>query len=269
MPDTLFLLRLEHGNLGRLLGLIEHQVAGADAGGPMDEPLLALACEYFSDYPDRCHHPKEDLVYQRLSEIAPDLRSDLRDLVAEHHRIHELTASFASAMRRWREDLQAPESSPREVLREFTLRYRQHMRSEDERFFPLAEQRLSRSDWDSLDFALFDRDDPLFDHAAEERFTDLRERIEALAGLGGARTCALGVADGLRGLTGIESFNASMQSSGHPYRLARFAQGGYGLERDLQLLLFIPPCSSERAAWCAYSYLRGLGWPALQEPGPG
>jgi hypothetical protein len=37
MPNTLFLLRLEHGNLSKLLGLIEDQVAAADAGKPMDE----------------------------------------------------------------------------------------------------------------------------------------------------------------------------------------------------------------------------------------
>ena len=72
MPDTLFLLRLEHGNLSKLLGLIENQVAAADAGMPMDEQLLSLASEYFYDYPDRCHHPKEDLVYRRLGERDPE-----------------------------------------------------------------------------------------------------------------------------------------------------------------------------------------------------
>jgi hypothetical protein len=63
----------------------------------------------------------------------------------------------------------------------------------------------------------------------------------------------------LRGLSGIESFNASMKSAGQPFRLARFIEGGYGLERDRELLLYVPECSAEQAAWCAYCYLRGLG----------
>ncbi|HYA65132.1 MAG TPA: hemerythrin domain-containing protein, partial [Burkholderiaceae bacterium] len=109
MPDTLFLLRLEHGNLSKLLGLIEDQVAAADAGKPMDEELLSLAYKYFSDYPDRCHHPKEDLVYRRLSERDPDSRKGLRDLIAEHRRLHELTEAFGEAVRRVREEPQAAE----------------------------------------------------------------------------------------------------------------------------------------------------------------
>jgi len=265
MSDTLFLLKLEHGNLSDLLGLIEDQVAAADAGMPMDEELLSLACEYFFDYPDRCHHPKEDLVYRRLSERDPDLRAGVRDLVTEHRRLHELTEAFAEAVHRLREEPQTAEPSAREVIREFTVRYRQHMRDEDERFFPLAWERLSKDDWDILDFAVFDRDDPLFDHAAEERFSVLRQRILTIAERGMARRLVIDAANGLRQLSGIESFNESMESAGEPFRLARFARGGYGLERNRKLLLYVPGCSSEQAAWCAYCYLRGLGWPWIQQ----
>jgi len=260
MRDTLFLLRLEHGNLSKLLGLIEDQVAAADAGTPMDEELLNLACEYFSDYPDRCHHPKEDLVYKLLSKRDPDSCSGVRDVIAEHHRLHELTEAFAEAVHRVREQPRGAKPSPREVIREFTEHYRQHMRNEEERFFRLAEERLSKDDWDTLDFAMFDRDDPLFDHAAEKRFSALGQRIEALAEQGKARRSVFDAANGLRGLSGIESFNESMKSAGHSFRLARFAEGGFGLERDRELLLYVPECSAERAAWCAYCYLRGLGW---------
>ena len=265
MPDTLFLLRLEHGNLSKLLGLIEDQVAVADAGAPMDRDLLGLAWEYFSDYPDLCHHPKEDLVYELLSRRDPGSCAGLRNLTAEHVRLHELTEAFGEAVRRLREEPQAAEPRAREVIREFTQRYRQHMGEEDERFFRLAEERLSRDDWATLDFEMFDRDDPLFDHAAEERFSALRQRIEALAEEGKARGSVLDAGNRLRGLSGIESFNESMKSAGLPFRLARFAEGGYGLERDRELLLYIPECSAERAAWCAHCYLCGRGWPWIRQ----
>ena len=258
MADTLFLLRLEHGNLSKLLGLIEDQLAAAEAGTPMDEELLSLASEYFSDYPDRCHHPKEDLVYKLLSKRDPDSCSGLRDLLAEHRRLHELTEAFAKAVRHMREPPQAAKPHPPEVMREFTEHYRQHMRNEEERFFRLAEERLSKDDWDSLDFAMFDRDDPLFDHAAERRFSALGRRIERLAEQGRKRRSVFDAAGGLRELSGIESFNESMRSAGHLFRLARFAEGGYGVEHDHELLLYVPECSAERAAWCAYCYLRGL-----------
>jgi hemerythrin-like domain-containing protein len=265
MPDTLFLLRLEHGNLSRLLGLIEDQLAAADAGAPMDAELLCLASEYFSDYPDRCHHPKEDLVYRLLAERDPQACSGIRDLLADHRRLHELAEAFTGAARRVREQPPAAEPGVREVIREFTGHYRQHMRSEEEQFFRLAERRLSRDDWATLDFAMFDRDDPLFDHAAEERFSALRQRIEDAAEQGKARRSIIEAANELRGLSGIESFNESMKSAAQPFRLARFAQGGYALEREGEMFFYLPDCSAERAAWCAYCYLRGLGWPAARQ----
>jgi hemerythrin-like domain-containing protein len=265
MPDTLFLLRLEHGNLSRLLGLIEDQLAAADSGTPMDSKLLSLASEYFSDYPDRCHHPKEDLVYRLLSQRDPDACSGLRDLIADHRRLHELSEAFTAASHRLRQQPQAAEPGVREVIREFTRHYRQHMRNEEEQFFRLAERRLSRDDWATLDFAMFDRDDPLFDHAAEERFSALRQQIEEAAEQGTARRSVFEAAVGLRGLSGIESFNESMKSAAQPFRLARFAQGGYALERDGELAFYLPDCPEERAAWCAYCYLLGLGWPPARQ----
>jgi hemerythrin-like domain-containing protein len=258
VPDTLFLLRLEHGNLAQLLGLIEDQVAAAEAGNPMDLELLRLASEYFSDYPDRYHHPKEDLVYQRLSERDPDARLGIRNLLEDHRRLHELTEQFAGAVQQLREGPQAAEAGAREVVREFAERYRQHMREEDERFFPLALKRLTKADWDDLDFTIFEQDDPLFDHVAEERFSDLRNRLEALVERSKSRQSALEAAHELRRLTGVESFNDGMEAAGQPFRLARFAEGGYGIERDSKLLLYIPACPEEQAAWCAYAYLRGL-----------
>ena len=138
------------------------------------------------------------------------------------------------------------------------------MRDEEQRFFRLAEERLSEDDWFTLDFAIFEEDDPLFGLAAERRFSALSQRIETLHEQGKARQSVIDAANGLRGLSGIESFNESMKSAGQSLRLARFAKGGYGLERDRVLLLYIPECSAERAAWCAYCYLRGRGWPWIR-----
>ena len=180
-------------------------------------------------------------------------------MLADHRRLRELTEAFIAAVRRLHQPPQDAEPNPQKAIREFTQHYRQHMRSEEEQFFRLAERRLSPSDWATLDFTLFDRDDPLFDHVAEARFTALRQRIEQAAEDRKARRSVLEVTQELRQLSGVESFNASMRSAGRPFRLARFAEGGFALERSGQLLLYVPECSEERAAWCAYCYLRAAG----------
>ncbi len=261
MPDTLLLLRLEHRNLSQLLGLLEDQVSAAAAGAPLDGDLLTLACEYFSDYPDQCHHPKEDLLYELLSRRDPGSCAGLKNIAVEHVRLHELTEKLGEAVRRLREAPQAGQREAREVIRDFTRRYRQHMREEEHRFFPLAEKHLSGEDWAALDFAVFDRDDPLLDNATEKRFSALRQRIDAATKHGKARGHVLDAGNRLRELSGLDSFNELMLSAGTPFRLGALAVGGYGLEHDRELLLYIPECAAERAAWCAYCYLCGRGWP--------
>lgn len=259
MAETLILLRLEHGTLSKLLGLIVDQVAAAGGGMRMDEALLRMAAEYFSDYPDRCHHPKEDLVYQRLRMRDPNACVGIRDLISDHRRLHELTEAFANAVRRLGEEPQAVEPAARAAMLEFAAHYRQHLREEEERFFRMAEARLTPEDWDALDFAVCERDDPLFDHVAERRFAALRDRIETLAEQGKAQRSVFEAAKELRALSGIEHFNEWMNSVGQRFRLTRFTEGGYALELDRKLLLYIPECSAERAAWCAYCYLCGQG----------
>jgi hemerythrin-like domain-containing protein len=260
MRDTLSLLRLEHWNLSRLLGVIEEQATLADAGEPMDEELLRLAAEYFCDFPDRCHHPKEDLVYQLLVKRDPAARTELRDLLADHRHLHDLAQAFAETVRPTAGNCAIAEPAAREGIVQFTQHYRQHMRLEEERFFRLAEERLSRDDWDLLDFTMFDEDDPLFDNATERRFAGLRGRIEALAERDKARRAVLEAAAELRGISGIESFNAMMSTTGRRARLLGLAKGGYGLEIDRELVLHIPDCAAERAAWCAYCFLQGSHW---------
>jgi hemerythrin-like domain-containing protein len=269
MRDTLSLLRLEHWNLSRLLGVIEEQVTLAEAGEPMDEELLRLAAEYFCDYPDRCHHPKEDLVYQLLVERDPAAGAELRDLVADHRQLHELAQAFADTVRPPAGSGAIGEPATREVIVQFTQHYRQHMRLEEQRLFRLAEERLSRDDWDLLDFTLFDGDDPLFDNATEKRFAGLRARIEALVERDKARRAVVEAAGELRGLTGIESFNEMMTAAGRGPRLLGLAKGGYGLEIDRELVLYIPDCPAERAAWCAYCFLQGNHWRGRAEKARG
>jgi len=257
MPDTLFLLRLEHGNQSKLLGFVEDQLAAADKGESLDGELLGLVAEYFCDFPDQCHHPKEDLVYRRLGERDPDSCKGIRDLVEDHRQLHRLTDDFATAVRRLDDDAEAATPAALESMRRFTRHLRQHMDDEESHFFRLAEDQLSPDDWASLDFALFDRDDPLFEHAAEQRFAALQRRVEALAGDSQLRRAQNAAFAALGTLASVDDFNELMRSTGREFRLARFAQGGYGLERAGELLLHIPESSPQTAAWCAYGYVSG------------
>ena len=57
-------LREEHRNIARLLRALEHQVAIFSNADAPDYDVIVGVADYFLDYPDRCHHPKEDASTQ-------------------------------------------------------------------------------------------------------------------------------------------------------------------------------------------------------------
>lgn len=179
MKSILDALRQEHRNITRLLDAVDHQVAFlARAAAPDYEVLQAIA-EYFCDYPDRCHHPKENAVFARLSEKCPDEAASIGDLLQEHRD----TAARAQAFRETIDSLFRDAVVPRAALvksaRDFVEAERRHMRMEEERFFPLALRKLTAEDWNEVAAQLSQERDPLFGDHVEENFAALRERLLA------------------------------------------------------------------------------------------
>ena len=179
MTSVIDTLREEHRNITRLLDALEHQTEFlAGAAAPDYETLQAIA-DYFCDYPDRCHHPKENAVFERLRAKYPDEAAAIGDLAGEHR-------DAAARVRRFRDNIQGLYRDavvPRDALvsaaRSFVDAERRHMRMEEERFFPLAARKLSAQDWAAIEDRLSNERDPVFGARIEDDFAALRERLLA------------------------------------------------------------------------------------------
>ena len=68
MSKVMTRLREEHRSIAKILRALEHQLANFDATEQPDYDVLAAIAGYFLSFPDRCHHPKEDLVYRKMCE---------------------------------------------------------------------------------------------------------------------------------------------------------------------------------------------------------
>ena len=242
--------------MARLLDWVDDQVRLLETGAAANHSLLNQAMYYLQNYPDQCHHPKEDLVFEMIARRDPEAAATVGDLIMEHKKITDLTIQVAAAVTRLgtgsTEDLEL-----REALRELTMEYRRHMEKEETVFFPRALEVLNRSDWASIDFELFDRDDPLFDHSQEQRFRELRESISRFSKRSQEITTARQEIKLLENLNGIEDFNESMERRGSQLRLVRFSESGFGLERQGNLLAYMPSLEEVQAIWCAYFYAKG------------
>ena len=132
--------------------------------------------------------------------------------------------------------------------------YRRHMLMEEKHFFPAALQRLSRNDFAEIDFTLYDRPDPVFDLATEDRYSGLREEIARLGAGEGAGGETWVEAALLAALQDVAAFNEAMRRNGEPFFLVRSPEGGYVVRDEGDTLAHIPACSESRAAWCAFFY---------------
>ena len=73
-------LRLDHRNMAIVLNIMEGLVEEMEAGKDPDLELLEEIMRYMTIYPDAVHHPKEDVMYEKLRVKRPDLAEDLEEL---------------------------------------------------------------------------------------------------------------------------------------------------------------------------------------------
>ncbi len=179
MSPLIQVLRQEHKNIARLLDALEHQVELSVAGKRPDYDLLQDIATYFCDYPDRCHHPKEDAVFRQLQARHPEAAKQIGDLAREHR-------DTGARVRRFRDNIQAlfrdqvmPLATLVNAARSFIDAERQHMRMEEAVFFPAAESALSEEDWHVIGSGMSREHDPLFGTTVEKQFATLLQRLLA------------------------------------------------------------------------------------------
>jgi hemerythrin-like domain-containing protein len=179
MATVIETLREDHRNTGRLLAALEHQIeVFAQAGAPDYDVIVGIA-EYFLEYPDRCHHPKENVIFDQLKSKYPQEASTVGNLLGEHRSLHEQTLQFRQTVSALLNDTDIPRDAVVNVARLFIETERRHMQKEEEHFLPLAEQVLTKADWSHIEGALAYVRDPLFGGLVEQRFSRVRERLLA------------------------------------------------------------------------------------------
>lgn len=259
MPDSILVLQLEHRKIGKVLGLLRRQLAQLQAELPVDRLLLESALDYLSGFPAQCHHPKEDLVYRKLVDRFPALAVSLKELTTEHDQVDELTRDLRQALSDAR--LQHPEGAGDLVqqLQDFLDFYDLHIMMEEQHFFPMALSHLSRSDFEEIDFTLYEQLDSTLSKDAEASYGALLKALAQMGNLDDSDAAHRDEASWLAGVRDAASFSEAMQSRGEPVRLVHSPGGGYVLVRDGQAQLRIPACGEMQAAWCAYYFLKGAG----------
>ncbi len=177
--DVIDMLKQEHRGMAKLLKAFERQLDLIDQAEHPDFDIIEGVFEYCREFPDRCHHPKEDLLLERLLMRQPEASEKIGDLYKEHEELAALTGRLAHSFDLLLKDGEISREAIVALGREFLQAYWDHMRKEEEVFLPMARKVLSDSDLEQVDKKIETSPDPLFGEVVDERYGSLREHIIA------------------------------------------------------------------------------------------
>ncbi len=177
MVEIIEILRQEHRNIERLLGVMEQELAVFDEGERPDYEVFAAVVEFFKKYPDSCHHPKEDIISQKFQARAPDRAASIVDLEAEHLQGAMRLRRVAQAIDSVLNDQELLRENVDRIIRDFIENERKHMALEDEVIFPAIVDTLQPADWADITLRIADRYGPPSEADFEEQFSTLRRNI--------------------------------------------------------------------------------------------
>jgi hemerythrin-like domain-containing protein len=175
MSKVLDDLHRDHANIGKLLDLLDMQLRRFEEAALPDFDLMLDILDYTRNYPDISHHPKEDLVYKRLLERAPEASDAVEDLVEDHAVLLKSTVDMTDTLTGVVLDAEVSREHVAGQLRDYITAYRRHIDREEADIFPRAEKALTAADWDEID-AAFDISDPLFG-TLQEKYRTLHHNI--------------------------------------------------------------------------------------------
>lgn len=174
-------IRSEHLSLETVVEALRRIIAEvATQHAEANFALFSAALYYFDDFPERCHHPKEDeFLFKALRRRTTALNEELDELQAEHIRSAHMVTYLNRALVHYQGG--APEGLQdfRAGVDAYATLLSGHMRRE-EQLLASAQEYLIEDDWVQIAEAFKANVDPLFCDQRSVDYGRLYSRIVTL-----------------------------------------------------------------------------------------
>ena len=77
-------LRAEHRHIATVMQLFADQLKAIESGELVDTHVVYEIMDYMVTWPDRYHHPREDLIYGRVAELDRKAADEVDTLQRDH-----------------------------------------------------------------------------------------------------------------------------------------------------------------------------------------
>jgi hemerythrin-like domain-containing protein len=142
-------LRAEHRHMASVLQLFSEQLSAIEVGELVDTHVVYEIMDYMVTWPDRFHHPREDLIYARVAEVDANAADEVDTLQRDHDHTAKRGRQLLRDIGRWR----GGDVSGTVVVksgRAYIDHIYEHMNVEEKVVFPRIEAALSLQDWREL-----------------------------------------------------------------------------------------------------------------------
>jgi hemerythrin-like domain-containing protein len=177
MAEPIAIWHADHVRFARLLDVVERELAAFHAGGQPDYALLLDIVHYLRHYPDRFHHPREDVAFARLVERDPAMTLPVARRLQEHRVIAAAGEELLAVVQAVVEGALIERSAVEAAAATYLVYYRHHLTAEEAHVVPRAAKVLTAEDWAAVAAAAAPSLDPLFGEASEARYRELRRQI--------------------------------------------------------------------------------------------
>jgi branched-chain amino acid transport system ATP-binding protein len=174
-------IKIEHRALGAVMEALQRLLAAvAVQHADPDFTLFSAALYYIDDFPERCHHPKEDEhLFKTLRLRTTEFNDLLDELQAEHIHSARMMARLHCALVHYQGGASMGLGAFHAAVDAYSAMLSEHMRKE-EGLLERARDKLTDVDWSNIASAFGVNDDPLFGDARREEFRKLYVRIRNL-----------------------------------------------------------------------------------------
>ena len=171
-------LYAEHVHMSMVMQVFKEQLGAIECGEVVDTHVVYEVMDYMVTWPDRFHHPREDLIYARVAEIDPGALDDVDTLQRDHDNTARVGRQLLKLIENWR----SGEAAGSEVVtrgREYISHIYEHMNVEEKLFFPKVEAPLTPRDCFELseDDKLRGVSDSVFGPRVQREFRNMARKI--------------------------------------------------------------------------------------------
>lgn len=177
-------LKTDHTNINKLLGILEKQIELLQEGNSSEQPMRIIReiLDYMQQYPEVCHHPREEVLIDYLLELLETAEQSTLDRIRKIKLSHDNIEKLL--MELYQQANLSVKSSYMGIIEQikiFLEFYHEHIDMEETFIFPLALELFSKNDWRELDEHFCDVNDPLFSiqEEAENHYQLLHQMLMA------------------------------------------------------------------------------------------